>query len=68
MEPECSLLCRVRGDKPGLREDRVETARWLQELGAANGQSTIIVKPDPSRPNPFFELQGGPWTFRVAMP
>ncbi len=68
MEPECSLLCRVEGQKPGLQEDKAKTAEWMRELQQARGDWTIVVKPDPSFTNPIFELQGGPWVFHVLMP
>jgi len=68
MEPECSLVCRLRGDKPGLQEDKARTAEWMRELRQAHGDWTIVVKPDPSFTNPIFELQGGPRVFHVRMP
>ncbi len=68
MEPECSLLCRLRGDNPGLQEDKAKTAEWMRELRQAHGEWTITVKPGPAFTNPIFELRGGPWVFHVRMP
>lgn len=68
MEPECSLLCRLRGDKPGLQEDRAKTAEWMRDLAAAHGEWTIVVKPDPSFTDQTFALRGGPWVFHVRIP
>jgi len=68
MEPACSLLCRLRGDKPGLQEDKAKTAEWMRELRQAHGEWTIVVRPDPSFTNPIFALRGGPWVFHVRIP
>jgi len=68
VEPACSLLCRLQGDKPGLQEDQAKTAEWMRELRQARGEWTIVVKPDASFANPIFKLQGGPWVFHLRMP
>ena len=67
MEPAYSLATWLRGDNPGLQEDKAKTAEWMRELRQAHGEWTIIVRPDPSFTNPIFALRGGPWVFHVRM-
>jgi len=55
-------------DGRGLIEDTGETALWIQRLAQTHGEWTLVVKPDPSRANPIFELPGGPWVFHVTVP
>lgn len=60
MEPACSLLCRLQGDKPGLQEDQTKTAEWMRELRQAHEEWTIVVNPTPPSPTPSSSCRAVP--------